>query len=252
MSQSAQYFSYSDSPYAIREELKTAHRSYWQALASPGSWFDGEQRIAIAAEVRQALNCSFCRQRKQALSPYGQQGQHDSAATVLEPAAVDAVHRIITDQSRITQQYIDDNSNLGLSPEAYVELTSIAVTVFSIDEFHRGLGLPKEPLPLPVAGSPNHYRPPGVVHDTGFVPMLPRGAASGAEADLWPAAMCPNVIRALSLVPDALRQWRAVGDAQYMPMASMANFNQLDNRAIDRAQIELVAGRVSAINECFY
>ena len=32
----------------------------------------------------------------------------------------------------------------------------------------------------------------------------------------------------------------------------MRNFGQDETRAIDRMQIELIAGRVSAVNECFY
>jgi AhpD family alkylhydroperoxidase len=32
----------------------------------------------------------------------------------------------------------------------------------------------------------------------------------------------------------------------------MTNFVKDDNRSINRMQMELIAGRVSAINECFY
>lgn len=51
----------------------------------------------------------------------------------LDELAVDAVHRIITDQSRITQAWID--------------------------EFNRALGLPLETLPEPLPGEPDEYRP---------------------------------------------------------------------------------------------
>ena len=40
-------------------------------------------------------------------------------------------------------------------------------------------------------------------------------------------------------------------DAQYLPGAMMADL-ATRHRAITRAQMELVAGRVSAINGCFY
>ena len=58
----------------------------------------------------------------------------------------------------------------------------IAVTVFRIDEFNRSLGLPQEPLPDPVAGEPDHYRPSRAEHGTGFVAMLPADGATGKEA----------------------------------------------------------------------
>ena len=60
----------------------------------------------------------------------------------------------------------------------------------------------------------------------------------------------PFVIRALSLVPAEVRAWSELSAAQYLSPEQMRSFDSI--RAIDRSQIELVAGRVSALNECFY
>ena len=65
-----------------------------------------------------------------------------------------------------------------------------------------------------------------------------------------PGGAAPYVLRALSLVPAELRAWRIVADAQYLGTKQMMSFES--TRAIDRSQIELVAGRVSSLNECFY
>jgi hypothetical protein len=130
------HYEYDNSPYPIRSGLSAAYQNYWQALASPGTWFTGTERVAIAAEVRTALSCPFCAERKAALSPYAVTGEH-SCDALLDARIVDAVHRVITDQSRITQAFIDDNSANGLSEEHYVELVGVAVTVLSIDEFNR-------------------------------------------------------------------------------------------------------------------
>ena len=63
--------------------------------------------------------------------------------------------------------------------------------------------------------------------------------------------LVPNVLRALSLVPDAVRQLKELSTAHYLPIDDV-----VDPRArgpvLSRAQMELVAGRVSALNECFY
>jgi len=126
------HYDYSDSPHPIRSGLSDAYREYWQTLAEPGNWFSGAQRVAIAAEVRNALNCPFCATRKNALSPYALEGDHLSGEN-LDGLIVDAVHRVVTDQSRITQGYIDGNAKQGFSEEHYVELVSIVVNVFSID-----------------------------------------------------------------------------------------------------------------------
>ena len=245
------HYQYQDSSYPIRQDLVDAYRQYWQELARPGNWFSGAERVAIAAEVRHALKCPFCAERKQALSPYALAGEHLSG-DLLDTKVVDAVHRVITDQSRITATYIQDNAANGLSEEQYVELVGIAVTVFSIDEFNRSLGLGPEALPEPVAGEPDHYRPSQAEHGTGFVAMLPADGAVGKEADLWHKGKTANVLRALSLVPDALRGWQGVADAQYLSTNKMMQYSGANGRAINRMQIELVAGRVSSINECFY
>ena len=245
------YFEYDNSPYAIRDDIKIAHRTYWARLARAGSWWTGQERVAIAMEVRNARQCDFCRERKQALSPYTMTGNHQRT-TDLPEAAVDAVHRVVTDQVRITRGYVENNIDAGLSEEAYVELVGVVVMLISIDEFNRGLGLPPEPLPDPVTGEPDHYRPPRLVRDTGFVPMLPRDGAEGNESDLWSGTRTANVMRALTLVPDALRDWMMLASAQYLSLEGMGNFVKQEGRAIDRMQMELIAGRVSSVNECFY
>lgn len=245
------HFEYSSSPFPIRADIPAAHRHFWSRLARPGSWWNGQERVAIAQESRNAVSCPFCRSRKAALSPNAVAGEHQSSGG-LPDAAVDAVHRVITDQSRITRSYIVANVDAGLSKEAYVELVGIVVAIFSIDEFHRALGLELEALPTPEPGEIKRYRPQELSEDIGFVPTVPRDGNIGNEADLWPAGRAANVVRALTLVPDALRDWRALASAQYLSFQRMGNFVKDEDRALDRKQMELIAGRVSSINECFY
>ena len=244
-------FNYDDADYEIREDIKQAHRDYWRKLAAPGNWWNGAERVAIAQETRNALVCDFCKARKQALSPNAVTGTHYST-TDLPAVAVDAVHRIITDQGRITQTFVDQLAADGLSNEAYVELAGVVVNTFSVDEFSRALGLAVEALPEPQAGEPSRYRPAQAESGTGFVPMLPREGLTGPEENLWPNGRSANVLRALSLVPDALKDWLQLADSQYLSVPGMANLVGQDDRSINRMQMELVAGRVSSVNECFY
>lgn len=244
-------FDYKDCPYPVRDDLPAAFRVYWHKLARPGNWWTGAERIAIAEESRAAATCSFCLAHKDALSPYTMEGSHEDCGR-LEAKAVDAIHRVITDQSRITTSYVAANHDSGLSEEKFVELLGITVCVLSIDEFNRGLGLPLEPLPVPEPGDPNQYRPARTEHATGYVAMIPADGATGAEADLWPADVSANVLRALSLVPDAVRDWLALGNVEYLSMQGMSVFRGPNGRSIDRMQIELVAARVSSYHECFY
>ncbi len=244
-------FDFSGLDFAVRSDIPEAYGTYWDTLAAPGNWWTGAERVAIAHASREALDCPFCVQRKQSLSPYTLSGKHQNSGPLSE-RVVDAVHRIITDQSRITQALVDDNAANGLSKEAYVELVGIVVTVFSIDEFHRALGMPLQELPEPKFGEPTFELPEPLVEDMGFVPTLPADGATGKNADLWMPGSAANVVRALSLVPDAVRGWQQIAGVQYLSLQGMQNFEQDDNRSINRMQMELIAGRVSSVNECFY
>jgi hypothetical protein len=81
--------------------------------------------------------------------------------------------------------------------------------------------------------------------------MLPNRPPSGRESDLWGLGT-GNVIRAMSLVPDAVRRLQDLSGAMYLDLEDIPNPAASGRRAIDRAQIELLAGRVSALHECFY
>jgi hypothetical protein len=247
-----QAFTFSDSPYPIRADLVAAYRVFWSQLANAGTWWTGAERVAIANEVRQATQCAYCADRKNALSPYNVPGEHTSAdGTHLDARAVDAVHRVITDQTRISKSWIQENVANGLTEGQYVELVGVVVCVFSIDEFCRALGLALEPLPDPLAGEPTGYVPSGLESDTAMVALIGADQLDSAESDLWPAPGA-NVVRAFSQVPDAVREWVAISDVQYLPLPKVRDPSSDTNRILNRMQIEIVAGRVSSHNECFY
>jgi hypothetical protein len=247
-------FAFTDVDFPIREDLRAAFQEAWLRIAEPGNWFDGRERVEIAAESRRAFDCGLCRRRREALSPNMVSGTHDSRSDLPE-AVVEVVHRVVTDQSRITRGWVDDLIKAGINggdaEGEYVEIVGLVVLVFSIDEFMRGIGPSPEPLPEPLPGEPTKYRPPDLETDTGFVPMLPPDGNTGEESDLW-GEMTANVLRALSLVPNCVRNWMKLSDAMYLPMRVMAQPGMETGRAIDRMQTELVASRVSSHNECFY
>ena len=59
-----------------------------------------------------------------------------------------------------------------------------------------------------------------------------------------------SIIQALSLVPAESAAQREIHGPLYMSYEQMADYGF--RRTLDRAQMELIAARVSAVNECFY
>lgn len=242
-------FSYVDAVLPVREDLPATHRRAWRRLAEPGTWWTGRERVAIAAEVRRAARCGYCRARKVALSPNAVEGAHQSLGALPE-AVVEVIHRVVTDPARLSRSWYEKLRADGVTDAHYVETIGVIVTVVSIDSFHRGLGVPPEPLPEPLAGEPSRRRPPAAKLDQAWVPMLAEGQATDPEARTFMRRRNPNVLRALSLVPDEVRGLRELSAAQYLPLEQLLNLRA--GRSLRRVQMELIAGRVSALNECFY
>lgn len=240
---------YDDAPFAIRADIAEAHRDAWERLSSPGTWLSAETRVAIVAEVRNAKNCALCKARKEALSPYGVAGVHDSLGALPENI-VEVVHRVVSDPARLMKKWYEDCLADGLSEEEYVEIIGVVCSTVSIDTFAHAAGLPLRDLPSPKPGEPTRVRPHNAKQGDAWVPWI---GAEDAEGDDIPRFGPPgsNVRRALSLVPAEAHGFMAMNEAQYLNGVQMRDFST-DYRAISRTQIELVAGRVSAINQCAY
>jgi hypothetical protein len=79
--------------FPIRIGLANAIDKAWARLAEPGTWWTGEERLAIARETRNAMACSLCHARKNGLSPNHVQGEHDSLEGLRDPAT-EAIHHL--------------------------------------------------------------------------------------------------------------------------------------------------------------
>ena len=242
---------YAAAPYAIRDDLAASHARAWSRIARPGAWWDGADRIAIAAETRHAWGCALCRRRKEALSPSAVEGSHDSLGRLPE-IVVEVVHRVLTDPGRLGERWYRSIVAGGLTEEQYVEVVSVVAHIVAIDTMTRGLGLGALPLPEPESGSPSHYRPAGAQPGGAWVPWVEPANARPAEAGIYPSDRPPaNIMEAMSLVPDEVRSFFDLVTHQYLPGAVMRDFSR-EHRAISHPQIELLAARVSALNRCLY
>ena len=241
--------SYETSPYVIRDDLVAAHRRVWDRLAKAGTWLDGTTRIQVAAEARQARDCALCARQKDALSPFAIEGAHDTLGD-LSDQRIELIHRVVADPGRLTKSWSEQLRAGGMDDTDYVEIVSIIAHVTVIDTFARTLGLMEQPLPEPWDGAPSRYRPAEARQGEAWLPTIAWDEAGPNEADFCKGRES-SIRRALTLVPDEARSFFDLGAHQYLPGEAMREFSK-KIRAITRAQIELLAGRVSAINRCTY
>ncbi|MEC8204366.1 MAG: alkylhydroperoxidase-related (seleno)protein, partial [Pseudomonadota bacterium] len=97
---------YKSSNYEIRADLEAAHQRAWAALAKPGTWLTGAERIAVARETRHAPDCELCQRQNAALSPSAVEGTHDSV-TALPAAYVEIIHRVTNDPTRLSKSWFE-------------------------------------------------------------------------------------------------------------------------------------------------
>ena len=242
--------SFTAAPYPVREDIVSAEARAWQRLARPGNWWTGAERVAIAAEARNAAGCPLCQARLQALSPRQVTGEHRSLGQ-LPTAAIEAIHAIRTDPGRLTQDWYAGVLAAGLSEEHYVELVAVLANTVVVDSFARGLGIAAPALPEPTAGDPTGRRPTGARANDHWVPTLRPEDVRPNELDPYFDNRAANIHRALSLVPEEVIGFFDLGGAHYLTGDEMMDLGN-EPRAIDRAQIELLAARVSALNQCVY
>ncbi len=230
---------YADQPLPIRAKLRAGHEYGWREIAMPGTWWSATERVEMLLEARRALDCSLCARRQEALSPYTLDGDHDHGGN-LPDNVIEVVHRIRTDSGRLTERWFKSMLDTGLLAEEYIEIVGIVATSLILDTFAEALGVPPGLPGDPAPGAPSRERNPAVVDAGAWVPLT--NADQEDTALGLPSA--PNITRAMGIVPGAVDNFFGVFRGHY----ALANLDF----AITRPQIEMIAARVSALNQCFY
>ena len=227
-------FEYAQTDLPIRDKTIAAQRMSWEVIANPGRWWTGAERVEIARVGRAARDFEA------------------AGSELLPEAAVYAIQKLVVDNANLNRDWYGEIiASEGMTEDRYVELVAVVVHALSIDEFHRALGLELEPLPQPIAGEPTRQRPAAAEQKYSWPPIVPKsGLNPGDEMLYGPMEWGANVISALSLIPENVRWLHDLSEGHYLSFAEMRQPDPL--RAVSRSQIELIAARVSAINECFY
>ena len=209
----------------VRDDLDMAHSSSLRHVVAPGTRFTAARRAQIAEVARDAYLSA------EPSPPW---------VRPFDDAALDVAYRVARHAGTITEQWYEQIVTEGMHPLEWVEIVGVVIATVPVVAFARAAGRTIPVLPAPRDGEPHG-----------------REAAELAPASLnWvpvaaPADRTASVVQALSALPDEWDNlWRLAG-AQYMSDAQMAD--PLWNRGtLSRPQMELVAGRISRIRECFF
>ena len=151
----------------------------------------------------------------------------------LPASAVQAAALLGDTPSRATRPWVE-STIAALGPGAYVELVGVVSRTTAVDTFHRALGAALPLFPDAVPGSPSGITDEAARPGPAWVPMV--GGSS--------------IVGALSAVPSEAAAQEDMHGPLYLTYEQMENLHFL--RGLSRPQMELMAARASAINECFY
>lgn len=236
---------YADSEYPVRDELSEAHALQFEKFAQAGTWGTAAQRLAVIAEARQAgIDAGLL----EAPGNGGAEPTVDLAEDIRE-----IVRTLAVDCKAVDMDTYRRAREAGLSDPEYAELVAIVSFVVDLDVFARGIGVPLRPFGEPQAGQPSREVPDEAVPEKAFVPTIPNVPDCGPfGTELYGGHFKPYIMRGLSLVPDEYRAHVALEEVQYNPLPKVPAVEYCHHDGLTRPQVEIVAGRVSALNDCFY
>ena len=205
---------FDDAPVEIRPEIGAAFDREWERLAAPGTWWSGAERVAIAGTARAA-----------------RLGEEPPSSDLPGPAA-EAAALLGARPGRARREWVESTA-AELGDPAYVELLGVTARTAAVDAFHRALGFALPAFPEPLPGEPARASLPPLRRRAAWVPMPPG-----------------SIAHALGLVPAEDAAQEDLHGPLYLTYDGMGDMTF--SRGLDRAQMELVAARTSALNECFY
>ena len=216
---------YAPSMTVVRHDLVDAHRASRRHVASPGACLPGTQRIRLAEIARDA---------------YVEAEPSPPWVRRFPEATENLAYRLARHAGTFSVDIYNRAIAEGMSPLVWVEVVGVVIGTVPVVAFARAIGSDSPTLPPPIDGDPSGRVAPELVDASlSWVPVAA------------PADQTPAVVQALSALPDEWANlWRLAG-AQYMTDRQMAD-PTWTRGTLSRPQMELVAGRISKLRECFY
>ena len=148
--------------------------------------------------------------------------------------------RLARHAGTLTRDWYDSVLDDGLDPLEWVEVVGVVVATVPVVAFARAIGAPQPEWPTAHTGAP-----------TGNIAAELSSATLNWVPVAAPADQTASVVQALSALPDEFDNLWQLAAAQYMTDAQMADPGW-NRGTLTRPQMELVAGRLSRLRECFF
>jgi hypothetical protein len=237
---------YSDANFPIPASTESLHADELLSFACAGTWGTAAQRTAIVAEARRA------RREAGVHESIGDEALADNSE--LPEAAINLARFVALGGIGIDREYCKQTQANGVSEGAYVEIVGLVARLAHLDVFARGIGVPARQLADPVEDKvPSMQRPAEAKNEGFFTASIPSAPEGGKLAEeIFGSEPAANILRSLSLVPDEARRLNTVIAQEYFSMETIFDLTFSSQKGISRPQLELVAAKVSELNQCFY
>lgn len=156
------------------------------------------------------------------------------AANASDDPASEAASLVAHRAASTTADSVEQLESRGLRREHFVEIVGVVSRGIAIDTYERGIGRTPRDLPTPRPGPPSGDVVAGARRRAGWVPTV--------------GAIGPPT--ALDAVPPEADAQEALHGALYLSYAEMGDLHAASG--LTRAQMELVAARVSYLNDCLF
>lgn len=209
----------------VRGDLVEAHQASFRHVASPGACLTAAQRIHLAEIARDA---------------YFEAEPSPPWVRRYPDATQNLAYRLARHAGTFSVDLYDRSIAEGMSALVWVEVVGVVIATVPVVAFARAVGSDLAPFPSAGRGSATGRVAPELVDAAlNWVPVA-------APADRTAA-----VVQALSALPDEWENLWRLAAAQYMSDRQMDD-PEWTRGTLSRPQMELVAGRISKLRQCFY
>lgn len=211
----------------VRDDLATAHARSLAHVRRPGATLAAARRV----EITRCAQAAYLDPQPSPpwVRPYG------------DPH-LDVAYRIARHAGTMTEQWYDHMLAEGMTALEWVEVVSLVCAVVPPTAFARAIG-----APIPDVGEADEASD----EVTGRIADPLADAALNWVPVAAPADRRASVVQALSALPDEFDNLWQLAGAQYMSDAEMVD-PAWTRGTLSRPQMELVAGRISKLRDCFF